>query len=102
MIKVRAQQMTIETPLEGADPWIRVIVQRVEKNGDIVNTVDRWDSFNKRLSEVALQEVPFPHSASNVFTIYEISQQIIATVCVWLMERYGGTMDAQGNVIIEA
>lgn len=105
MLKVRAQKVTIETPREGAEPWIRVIVQRVEKTGDIVNTVDRWDSFNKRLSDVAAQAFPIPGSFrthdETFITVYDVATSISTVVIGWLLERYGGSVDAEGNVILE-
>ena len=104
MVKVRSSQITIEVPKEGAEPWIRVVVQRVEKNGDIVNTVDRWDSFNKRLSDVATQQYPIPASVnceSGVFSFVDVAQAITTVVVMWLAEKYNGTIQPNGDVIIE-
>lgn len=105
MRKVRAGQVVIETPTEGAEPWIRVTVQLIERDGDVVNTVDRYDSFNKRLSAVAAEVFPTPASFhahdSSVITVYDVAQSISTVVVGWLLERYGGTVDAEGNVILE-
>lgn len=105
MVKIRSSQITIEVPKEGAEPWIRVVVQRVEKNGDIVNTVDRWDSFNKRMSDLAGEMYPMPPTVdceSGVFSFLDVGQAITTVVVMWLAERYNGTIDpVTGDVIIE-
>jgi hypothetical protein len=104
VIKVRSQQITIEVPKEGAEPWVRIVVQRVERNGDIVNTVDRWDSFNKRLSDVVAEQFPIPESINcetGTFTFVDVASAITTVVIVWLAQRYNGMIQPNGDVIIE-
>jgi hypothetical protein len=102
MIRVRAQQILIETPKADAEPWIRIIVQRVEELNGIVNTVDRWDTFNARLSDVSDQTFPIPFDVSNnTFKIGDMAHMLTLIVMNWLAVQYGGTIDEEGNVIVE-
>ncbi len=100
MIKLRAQQILIESPKEGGEYWIRVVVQRIEKDGDIINTVSQWDSFHKRLADVAMEAVPFSVSDQSSCTVYELSTAITRLTIKWLVERYNATVTAEGDVII--
>jgi len=104
MIKVRANKISIETPKEGSEPWIRVEVQRVEKIGDVHNVQDHFDSFNYRLSDVADQKFPIMMDTSVGFvTAADIGTHLTFAVINWLAQRYNGTIDSEtGDVIIEA
>lgn len=104
MIKLRANKVVIETPKEGAEPWIHVFVQRVEKNGDIYNVVDRWDNFNKRMSVVQTELMPVLNDySSGYMAVGHLGQQIALIVSMWLVERYGGNIDPEtGDVVIES
>lgn len=79
-------------------------MQRVEKNGTIVNVVDRWDSFNKRLSDVATETYPIPATVDcnqGLFTFLDVAGSISTVVILWLAERYNGNIDPQtGDVHI--
>ncbi len=104
MIKVRASHITIEVPKEGAEPWISVMVQRIESNGKIVNTVDNYDRFNKRMSVVAFDIYTLPPQyaiAGDQFSLVNISAMINIVVLNWLCVRYDGTVNSNGDVIIE-
>ncbi len=103
-VKIRSSQITIDSPTEGAEPWVRIAVQRIERNGDIVNVVDRWDSFNVRFSDIATEMYPIPQSVncgSGMFTFADVGQAITTVVIIWLAERYNGTIQANGDVLIE-
>jgi hypothetical protein len=103
MVKVRANRITIETPKEGDEPWIRVEVQRVEKGDNIYNVVDRWDSFNERMSKVGAETCPIlMDPTAGVCTVYDIGIHLAYVISMWLVERYNGKFDPQtGDVIIE-
>lgn len=105
MRKVRASQVVIETPSEGAEPWILVKVQLIEKINGVVNTVDRYDSFNMRLSAVAAEIFPAPESLQahdpSVISVLDVAASISTVVVGWLAKRYNGTIDESGNVILE-
>lgn len=102
MIKLRISQMTIEMPKEQSEPWIRVVVQRIEKIGGRVNTVDRWDSFHYRLSDIADKQIPSQREEEhNMISGLEIATHLTVMATVWLLEKYGGKINAQGELIIE-
>lgn len=96
IIKVRANKVSIETPKEGSEPWIRLEVQRVEKDEEngIYNVTDRWDSFNMRLSQVATDEYPllFDPSSGSV-NVNSIAIQLTYLFADWLAKKYNGTLD---------
>ena len=99
--KLRAQQITIETPKEGAEPWVHVVVQRVEFQGEnIRNTIDRYDTFSKRLSEIAAEVVPYISATDGYINAYELSRAVSAFVIKWLIEKYGGEVQANGDLVI--
>lgn len=103
MIKVRANKISIERPKEDSEAWIRVDVQRIEKYGEIYNTVDRWDSFNKRMSDVYADQYPNPIDfSSGMFSVADIATHITIVVSSWLAEKYNGTIDPEnGDIVIE-
>lgn len=109
MIKVRASKILIEIPKEGAEPWISITVERIEHNGDIVNTVSNYDRFNRRSSDLAKTRygpengfAPSTHIDDGTFSFEDVSNMISIIVIGWLVERYNGTVDEHGNVLLES
>lgn len=104
MKKVRANKISIETPKEGAEPWIRVEVQFVEKTDTVYNVTDRYDSFNRRLSDVMDEAVPIITAIDgSTITVGDIGVHLTLVISTWLAKRYNATIDpATGDVIIEA
>lgn len=103
MIRVRGQKVTIEIPRTGSEPWIHVIVQRIEEFDDgRVNVVDRWDTFNKRFSDVFGEMYPVPEGIkqNGVASIGDVGELIQTVVVMWLIERYDGVLDEKGNVVV--
>jgi len=103
--KVRAQQITIDITRTDSEPWIRVVVQRVEMDDNHfeLNVVDRWDSFNKRLSQIALEVNKYTEVVSvnsEEISLYGLSDGIKEAVTRWLVEEYNGTISPTGEVII--
>lgn len=97
-IKLRANKVSIETPSEGADPWIFLEIQRIETDEEtgITNTVSRWDTFNVRMSDVA--EVPNPllfDPSSGTVTVQNLGIQLTFVFATWIRDRYNGTLDMQ-------
>lgn len=104
MVKVRPQQLTIDVPRQWGEPWVNVVVQRIEENGKIVNTVDRWDSFTVRLSDAGEHPFPLPASVNcedRTYTVAAVGEAITTVALAWLAERYNGRMVPPGEVIIE-
>jgi len=104
--KVRAQQIIIDIPRTDSEPWIRVVVQRVELDDNHVeiNVVDRWDSFNKRLSQVALEINKYTEVIPVIIgeiSLYGLSDGIKEAVTSWLVENYNGILSDNGEVIIQ-
>jgi hypothetical protein len=102
MIRLRAQQILIETPTPDSEPWIRLVVQRVEEKDGLVNTVDRWDTIHNRLSVVADQAFPIVTDISNdTFTVGDLAKSLELIVINWLAVQYAGVIDENNYVIIE-
>ncbi len=104
MVKLRPQKITLDIPEEWGEPWINIVVQRIERNGDIVNTVDRWDSFTFRLQDVADLEYPIPQSIdfdSGVFCTRSLGEAITTVALIWIADKYGGQLRPPGEVVIE-
>lgn len=104
MIKVRASSIKIEVPKERAEPWVSVMVQRVEQNGSIINTIDNYDRFNKRMTGVesdTYQSGAVSSTADGKFAFSDVATMLNIVVINWLAERYNGSIDTEGNVVIE-
>ena len=105
VIKLRANKVSIETPTEGAEPWIHLEVQRVEKDEEagIYNTTPRWDSFNIRMRDVAMDEHPLLFDpSSGMMTVQDIGIELTYIFATWLAEKYNGHLDpATLDVTIE-
>ena len=100
MIKVRASQVLIEMPKENAEPWLHITVQRIQRDGNIVNTQDRWDTFSHRLSDIAMMPTVNLIGEGNI-VVGQVAQQLTASILGILVARYGGEITADGELIIE-
>lgn len=82
-----------------------ITVQRVELDaaGNEMNVIDRWGTINKRLSAVALQVEPYfevlPLEPGQI-TVFGIADAIKSTAIDWIIEKYGGSKNAAGDVIL--
>jgi len=107
-IKLRTQQIVIDVPRATSEPWVHLTVQRVEldDNGKELNVVDRWGTANRRLSEIALDTVsyfePVPGLDANTMTMFALADAIKSAATDWIIEKYGGTKNANGDVILDA
>lgn len=104
MFRLRAQQIIIDLPRVNSEPWVNVIVQRVEldEEGRDDNVVDRWGSLNKRLSEFALDTYAYFEAIpveSGRISGYAMSDAVAQAVIQWMAEKYNGTI-IDGNVLV--
>ena len=100
--KVRASKITIEKPTETSEVWVHVVVQQVlyDDNGNIVNRIPDYDYFSKPLRELLQEYYQYRDPNGNVQTIdgLAIMTIIFQVVITWLVKRYNGTIDEEGNV----
>jgi len=106
MIKLRTQQIIIDIPTINSEPWILIKIQKIQidSNNNIISTIDRWGTINKKLSDVALNITNYfeavPVIASDQISIYGISDAIKETAISWIIEKYGGIVNNSGEVIL--
>lgn len=92
-------------PRTTSEPFINVTVQRIELDveGNEINVVDRWGYVYKRLSLVAMDIVPYFEYAPNIvnmISIFGIADAIKETATAWIIEKYGGVQQPNGDVIL--
>ena len=106
-IKIRAQQITIELPIEESEPWIRAIIQTVikDKDYDTIQVIDRTAAINRRLSEFATMRKTITDPVSGeTFTISGIGLGLIISTFVkqWMLDDIQGSFENDnGDVIIK-
>jgi hypothetical protein len=109
MIKIlRTQQLYIDLPTPGSEPWLNIIVQYVEMDDNYkpLNVVDRWGQVNVRVATVALNTypnadpVPVPQG---MISGAGIAQALTMAAIELIISKYGGTFDpATGYIILES
>jgi len=109
MIKIlRTQQLYIDLPTPGSEPWLNIIVQYVEMDADYkpINVVDRWGQVNARVATMAanayplVDPVPVPDGMISGAAI--INSFTMATIEL-IVGKYGGTFDpSTGFIILES
>ena len=104
-IKLRTQQIIIDIPRTDSEPWMLIVIQRVEMNesGVEINVADRWDSINKRLGDVAelVKEYTEPVTpiAPGFISMLGLADAIKVTATSWILEKWGGTLNENGDVV---
>lgn len=102
--RLRTQQIIIDLPRSSSEPWINLVVQRVEldDSGNEINVVDRWGSVNKRLSLVASEISNYteivPELNDKSISVYGISSAMTCIAVNWIVEKYGGTITSNGDI----
>jgi hypothetical protein len=105
--KIRAQQITLELPTEGAEVWVRAMIQTVYKdaNYQTVQTVDRTNSLHRRFSEFALQTETVQDPVTGQTTTLSgagLALAVSAFVKAWILEDTpGATLNAEDDIIQE-
>jgi len=104
MVVLRTQQITVDLPTIGADPWINVVVQRLEVDDNFVpkNTIDRWGQFNVCVPKVLGKVYPLIDSLApdGTISVLGIINSMYAAIIDMIIERYGGAYDATSGYII--
>lgn len=107
MIKLRTQQIIIDMPRSISEPWMNLVVQRIDLSPDgsvELNVVDRWGTINKKLSDVALEVNSYfevlPLNSGEI-TVFGLADGIKSVATKWIVEKYGGTIQPNGDVHLE-
>jgi len=92
---LRAQQIIIDMPVAGQEPWISVVLQDVQTDnkGVVIQTVDRVGIIHRPLSKVASEKDsivdPILKGSSVDLTVAGTSALIKSAVIRWIGEDYG-------------
>lgn len=102
--KLRAQQITIDIPRSTSEPWVLITVQRVELNpdGSDLHVIDRWGTVNQKLANRYFDILPVHDPIDpgyDFISVAGIASAIKVAAVLWIQEKYGGTVDAEGNLI---
>lgn len=105
IVRLRTQQIIIDLPKLDAEPWVKLTVQRLEMDdqGKVLNTVDRWGTVNKKLSDVALQIHQYKEIlplAEGHISVFAISDAIESVAVAWVQEKFGGVVNEAGELIL--
>jgi len=109
MIKIlRTQQLYIDLPTPGSEPWLNIIVQYVEMDDNYkpLNVVDRWGQVNARVMSLVTNAypnndpVPVP---AGMISGAGITQALTMAAIELIVGKYGGTFDpSTGFIILES
>jgi hypothetical protein len=106
MIKIlRTQQLYIDLPTPGSEPWLNIIVQYVEMDNNYkpTNVVDRWGQVNVRVATMALNVYPNADPVpvqQGMISGAGITQALTMAAIELIISRYGGTFDSATGYII--
>ncbi len=105
--KVRAQQITLELPAEGAEVWVRAMIQTVIKDASYstVQTIDRTAALHRRFSEFAMQVEPIQDPVTGQTMAISgagLALAVSAFVKTWILaDITGSTINAEGDIFLE-
>ena len=103
---LRTQQLYIDLPKPGAEPWVNLIVQRVEMSDDLSqvhNTVDRWGQVSARLSAIVPRIYPITDPVQpgpGLISAAGISEALTLAAIDLIIEKYGGRLDTATGLIV--
>jgi hypothetical protein len=105
--KVRAQQITLELPTEGAEVWVRAVIQTVYKDAqyNTTQTVDRTSALHRRFSEFATQietiQDPITGQSLTISGV-GIALAVSAFVKTWMLTDIpGATLNTNDDITLE-
>ena len=106
MIELRAQQIIIDTPKLGVQPFIQVTVQRVvfDNDGAVTQTISRERTINKQLSKVATEVYEYSDPVtqeSEHISIAGLANAIERSVRTWILEEYPEAYFKGNRVLID-
>lgn len=106
MIELRAQQVIIDTPRLGSEPFIAVVVQRIifDANGDITQTINRERMLNSSFANRAMETYPIVDpvpSADGMISVAGIGFGIEEAVRAWILQEYPEAYLENDRVLID-
>ena len=103
--KLRASKISIETPKEGATTWVHITVQEVIKDDDgtLLNIIPRYDYISfplENIGTISYDGVEPLTGEDLSVSGYGIASLITSIVTKTLVEKYDGTVNDDGDVVI--
>jgi hypothetical protein len=100
--KLRASNISIESPNENAEVWVRVTIQQViyDDNNKIVNIIPRYDFITKPLREFIADNYGYITTDGSIAEIpgIDVMNIITGVVMDWIVAKYKGSVDKDGNL----
>jgi len=103
--KIRSQQITLDLPTEGAEVWVRAVLQTLYKDASLntLQTVDRTDHLHRRFSEFVMQfeTVQDPVTQQTVTVSGAgLALLVSAFVKTWILQDMPGTtLTPDGDIL---
>ncbi len=106
IVRLRTQQLFIDLPTPDSEPWLNIIVQRVEMDDEFntKNVVDRWGHVSVRLSTIITEVYPYSDPVpvpAGYISIAGLSSALTIAAMAHIVKKYGGYIDASGFIILE-
>lgn len=97
-VKLRAQQIIIDTPKEGEDIWIHVAVQRIEKDdeGNTLNVSPRAEFIHKSMNDfvTSIYHLDDPVLGTDIsISGAGVQMGITDAVLTWIADAFNGTRE---------
>jgi len=92
---LRAQQIIIDMPHKGQEPWITIILQDVtlDSSGAVTQTIDRVGMIHRPMSKVVAEVNAFTDPVlkgkTKKVSVAGIAEAIRVAVVRWIGEDYG-------------
>lgn len=99
--QIRARNISIDMPADGMDPWIQVVLDKVERDsatGKVLRLYDRWGVIHQKLSSVAFEPVDVGDVGISL-NVLQVSEIIRAVVVKWMLARYPDAAVVDGIVL---
>lgn len=102
--KLRASKISIEKPRENSETWVHITVQQVIKddNENVINIIPRYDYISIPLKEfgtvVYTGKDPITQDDINA-SGYGIASLISSVILNKMLDKYGGKITPQGDLI---
>ena len=105
-VKLRVQQIIIDLPRSNSERWIHMTIQRVEldDDGNEANVVDRWGQISQKMSDVFAEAHPYSDpitGGSGLLSVAGTAVAISSVALAWMTERWGGTVNELGDLILD-
>lgn len=104
--RIRIQQIIIDIPKEGSEPWINVAIQllEIDDEGMVLNTVHKWQTVNKKLSDVygskSTYSDPYFSKIDEPISTAGVADGITKMVRQWIADKFDSVVDSDGYIFI--